>query len=152
MFNHNFDIKTYGYSKKKKTKEALKEFNSLFLKVCKKDQIGLGKDSNNNIGAEKRFVTLKKVQGGLIEKLKGEVIILNNYLYGNNGYFTRELIDSHPYLLEIFEFKNKLSILIDLNKKFQFEEDDIFTPKTKAKIIFAEHNDKFQSLKQVEFI
>jgi hypothetical protein len=152
MFNHSFDIKTYGYSKKRKTKEALKEFNSLFFKICEKDQIGLGKNSSDKIGAEKRFVTLKKVQGGLIEKLKGEEIILTNYLYGNNDYFTRELIDTHPYLLEIFEFENKLSIMIDLNKKFKFEEDDVFTPKTKAKIIFEEYNDKFQSLKQVEFI
>lgn len=152
MFNHSFDIKTYGYSKKKKTKEALKEFNSLFFKICEKDQIGLGQNSGDKIGAEKRFVTLKKVQGGLIENLKGEETILNNYLYGNNDYFTRELIDTHPYLLEIFEFENKLSILIELNKKFKFEEDDVFTPKPKSELIFKEHSNEFDSLKQVEFI
>lgn len=152
MYNRNFDIKTYGYTKKKKRKEAFIKFDKLFFKICKEEQIGLGKNLNNETGAEKRFVTLKKVQGGLIQKLKGEEIILTNYLYGNNDYFTRELIDTHPYLLEIFEFENKLSIMIDLNKKFKFEEDDVFTPKPKSELIFKEHSNEFESLKQIEFI
>ncbi|SDS09356.1 hypothetical protein SAMN05216503_1958 [Polaribacter sp. KT25b] len=152
MYTRSFDIKTYGYTKKKKRKEAFRKFDKLFFEICKEEQIGLGKNLNNETGAEKRFVTLKKVQCSLIEKLKGEEIILTNYLYGNNDYFTRELIDTHPYLLEIFEFENKLSILIDLNKKFKFEEDDVFTPKPKSELIFKEHSNEFHSLKQVEFI
>ena len=152
IFNQKFEIKTFGYTKKKKRKEALKEFNTLFFEVCKKDQIGLGKNSNHEISAEKRLHTLNKRQKYLIDLLKEEDEITSNYLCGNGNYFSRELFDTNPYLLEVFEFENKLCILIDINKKFKFEEDDVFSPGTKAQIIFEKHTDKFHSQKQVEFI
>jgi hypothetical protein len=139
MFNQNFGANTYGLSQKKKRKEALKNFDKLFFEII---------ESNT----EKRLVSLKLKRDLIINKLKRKNPLINNYLFGNNTFFTRELIDKDSLLLEIFEFENKLAILIDLNKKFKFEEDDVFTPKTKAQTIFEEYKDEFHSLKQIEFI
>ena len=84
--------------------------------------------------------------------LKKENDLIEHYIIGNTSYYTRELLDTHPLLLDIFFFENILAILIDLNKKFKFEIDDVFTPKTKAQLIYEAFPDEFDSLKQLEFI
>ncbi|MEE9407703.1 MAG: hypothetical protein V3V28_06490 [Polaribacter sp.] len=98
------------------------------------------------------FKALKKIQFGLIEKIKQEETILHCYLYGHTDYFNRELLDTHPLLLEIYEFENKLNIIIELNKKFQFEKDDFFTPKSIAQKIHEDYPKDFDSLLQLQFI
>jgi hypothetical protein len=152
MFNRDFEIKTYGYSNKKKKKIALKEFNRLFYELCEKNEIGFDINSNNDIGAAKRLPTLMQTQKHLIGVLKDENDLSANYIFGDINYFTRELFDKTPYLQLVFEFENKLSILVDLNKKFQFEEDDVFIKKPKSELIFEDYQNEFDSLKQIQFI
>jgi hypothetical protein len=139
MVNKEFGANTYGLSQKKKRKEALKKFEKLFFELIETN-------------TEKRLASLKLKRDFIINKLKRKNPLIDNYLFGNNTFFTRELIDEDSLLLEIFEFENKLSILIDLNKKFQFEEDHVFTPKTKAQMIFDQNPEEFHSLEQLVFI
>ncbi|WP_397446908.1 hypothetical protein [Polaribacter sp. R77954] len=152
LFNRDFDILTYGYSTKKKRKEALKKFDQIFYELIEKKKIGLGQNSDGYIGSESRFEALKKEQLSFKNKFKLDLGIVLNYLLGNKDFFNRELLDNHPLLLEIFEFENSLKILIELNRRFKFENDDIFTPKPKSKLIFEEYSNQFHSLKQIEFI
>lgn len=148
LFNQNFENKTFGFSHKKQKKDALKIFNNFFVESFDSENI----DSYSAIG--NKFHALKKRQDNLVQKLRNETgnWIIVNYLLGNKDYFNRELFDTHPLLIEIFEFENKLSVLLDLNKKFKFEEYTIFTPKSKAELIYEEYSYDFDSLKQVEFI
>jgi hypothetical protein len=152
VFYRDFDNDTYGFSKKKKRKEALRRFGELFYQVVSNDEVGLEINSKNEKGAEKRVKSLKRKQKELIFRLKKEKELVENYIFGNTEYYTRELLDTHPLLIDVFFFENTLAILIDLNKKFKFEIDDVFTPKTKAQLIYEEYPDEFQSLKQLEFI
>lgn len=152
LYNREFTIKTYGYSEKKKRKEALKNFNTFFFDLCEIDDIGISYDSENNLLAEKRFDTLHKKQQLLISILKPQNPYTTEYLFGNGAYFARDLFDNCEYLLEVYNFEKKLSILLDINKKYNFEVNNIFTPKPIAEIIFDEYKNDFQSLKQLQFI
>ncbi|QNM86763.1 hypothetical protein H9W90_06505 [Polaribacter pectinis] len=152
LFQRDFEIENYGLSEKKKKKKAKKIFDKLFFQLTDKKDIALNENKIDTNVIEKRFNSLKREQNKLIESLKFEEEILNNYLLGKKDFFTRELLDQNQLLLKIFEFEKKLSILIGLNKKFQFEYDDIFTPKPKAKLIYEEYSHEFHSLKQIEFI
>tara|TARA_R110002126_G_scaffold291495_1_gene453172 strand:- start:1901 stop:2866 length:966 start_codon:yes stop_codon:yes gene_type:complete len=152
MFNKEFDINNYGLSNNKKRKNGLKIFNKLFFELINKESIQIDRNFSNNLGAEKRFKTLKKEQIGLIEKFRNEHAMIDCYLFGYSDYFNRNLLDTKPILLEIYEFENKLKKLLELNKKFSFEEEHTFTPKTVAQKIYEEFAEKFDSLKQIEFI
>ncbi len=152
LFNRDFDILTYGYSPKKKRKEALKKFDKIFYELIEKNKIGVDPNSDGYIGSESRFPVLKKEQLSFKNRLKFDLDIVLNYLLGNRDYFNRELLDNHPLLIEIFEFENSLKILIELNRRFKFEHDDIFTPKPKSSLIFEKYSSKFHSLQQVQFI
>ena len=153
IFNRDFDDETFGLSKLEKKKVALDYFNKYFNLAKGITEVGLRYNSEMETVAEKRFQTLKRINNSFycdIQNFDNNLVLA--YLIGLKDYFDRELFETDPFILEMFQFENNLSILIRINNEFKFEEEDVFTAKNKAKIIFEEYNDKFQSLKQVEFI
>lgn len=147
LFEDEFENSIYGYSEKKKRKRALKEFNQLFDEI-----FHIIFDNSQIILGSKKFPKIQLVKQNLLNKLKEETEIIVNFLCGNDLFFTRNLLDTNQFLLKMFDFENNLAKIIALNKRFQFEDDDIFTPKSIAKLIYEEYSYEFHSLKQVEFI
>lgn len=139
VFNDKITANNYGLSKKKKRNYALKQFDNLFFEIISDK-------------SPCRLQSLHEKRKLIVQKLSKKSLLIDNYLYGNIDFFTRELIDTDPLLLEIFEFENKLFKIIDINNKFKFEEDNIFTPKSISQKIFEKYEDEFDSLKQIEFI
>jgi hypothetical protein len=152
LFNRDFDNETFGFLKFEKRKVALSYFNKIFSRNVKPSQIGVKYNSVKEIVTENRFTSLKKRRDSFKYKLRDNKQIVLPFLAGKKDFFNREVFENNELIKEIFIFENDLLILIDLNKKFQFEEDDIFIPKPKAKLIYEEYSDEFQSLEQVEFI
>jgi hypothetical protein len=152
LLNRDLESKTYGFSKKKIKKHALKSFNKIYFEIVDENEVSLGKNVNGEIGAARRFTQLQGRQLFLIDSLGKDENIVTNYLFGNQDYFNRELFETNIKVLEIFEFENKLAQLLFLNRKFQFEEENIFTPKTISQNIYENYPEDFHSLKQLEFI
>ena len=152
LFNRDFDNKTFGLTESEKRTKGLAYFNSYFDIVKGDNQIGMMYNSEGDIVAEKRFKTLLRIRESFKHELQKPNDLVLAILFGHLDYFNRELFESNIFLVNLFKFENILSILINLNAKFKFEEESIFTPKTIAQNIYEEYSEKFHSLKQVEFI
>lgn len=151
IFNQNFDDETFGLSFEQKKVIALIYFNQFFKSVQSGTSIGLDSD-NEIIGAEKRFKTLLMIRRNYINELQDERTLVLNYLFGNIEYFEDELHKSNKLIADIFRFENHLSILLSLNNRFEFEEENYFTPKSIAQQIYEKYEMYFDSLKQLNFI
>ncbi|PQJ73588.1 hypothetical protein [Polaribacter butkevichii] len=152
MFNLKLHEDTFGLKDSKCKKIALSYFEVYYNQIPINPGFKLKLDEVRNIIPATKFESLKRYKDCLFLSLENKSELIIPYLAGDDNYYNRDLFENNSMIKEIFEFENNLKILIELNKKFKFEEDDIFIPKTKAKIIFKEYNDQFQSLKQLQFI
>lgn len=152
IFNINFDDETFGLSEKKKRKKGLLYFDIFFKLTIRDRPIGARYDSEQEIRAEKRFKTLFDAKNDLVYQLKESKNILIHYLLGKQEKFDKKLFNSNTLIQSIIKFENNLSILKSLNKRFDIEKEDFFTPISKAKTIYKKYSNDFDSLKQLEFL
>ncbi|QXP70730.1 hypothetical protein H0I29_01130 [Polaribacter sp. R2A056_3_33] len=143
LFNINFDDETFGFLEARKKEAALIQFKNLYSKW-----------TNNlpTMVSENEFNKLKRARALFQNQLKYQYELVVAFLIGEINYFNRDLLQTNELLIEMFDFENDLLILIDLNQRFSFTEDNVFTKKTIAQIIYKEYPEEFHSLKQIEFI
>lgn len=124
LFQRDFDDETFGLPELEKKKVALDYFNKYFNLVKGDFPIGMEYNSKREIVAEKRFKTLYALRESFRYQLQEPNNLVLSYLLGSLDYFSRETFESLPFLIKMFNFENILSILIDLNKKFNFEQEN----------------------------
>lgn len=152
LFNRDFDIETFGLSEQEKRKRALHHFNTYFELAIGDRQIGMERSSDGETTAEKRFKTLKATQSDFIYELQNINDIVLFYLFGSIDRFDVNFYESNALIQSIFRFENYLSILISLNNKFKFEDENYYSSKSTAQWIYKKHKVHFDSIKQLEFI
>ncbi len=151
-FNLKFYQDTFGLNFLESKKIALEYFNIYYNNIQINPSFNLKFDENRNIIPATNFESLKRHKEYLFLNLEKKSELMIPYLAGDNEYFNRTLFENNSMIREIFEFENNLKIILELNRKYQLEDDDIFTPKPKSSLIFEEYSSKFHSLKQVQFI
>ena len=151
-FNLKFYQDTFGLNFSESKKIALEYFNIYYNNISINPSFNLKIDDNRNIIPATNFESLKRHKEYLFLNLEKKSELIIPYLAGDNEYFNRSLFENNSMIREIFEFENNLKIILELNRKYQLEDDDIFTPKPKSKLIFEEYSNQFHSLKQIEFI
>ena len=151
-FNLKFYQDTFGLNFSESKKIAQECFKIYYNNIQINPSFNLKIDKNRNIIPATNFESLKRHKEYLLLNLERKSELIIPYLAGDNEYFKRTLFENNSMIKEIFEFENNLKILIELNRRFKFEHDDIFTPKPKSKLIFEEYSNQFHSLKQIEFI
>lgn len=152
FFNIDFKNETFGLSDKKEKKKGLAYFDNYFKLAIGDRQVGLEYDSDGEIVPEKRFKTLYDTRQDFIFNLQDISTLVIDYLLGLEEKFDRKLFETNVQIQNIFRFENNLSILHSLNKRYNIEKENYFTPKSKAEKIYDEYKDNFTSLKQAEFI
>jgi hypothetical protein len=76
-----------------------------------------------------------------------------NYLSGNEEYFNGYLINSNAFLKEMILFESRLKVLVLLNRKYGFQENDFFTLSAHLDHYYKNLKDKlFLSPIAVEFV
>jgi hypothetical protein len=152
MVNLELSDETFGMVFNKKRKIALKYFKINYKRISIPPSFKMKFDENRNIIPSSNFESLQRKRKSLIAALCNEINLVIPYLASDIDFFDRNLFENNKIIKEIFDFENKLKILIQLNKEYRFEKDDIFTPKTKSQIIFEKYTNDFHSLEQIDFI
>jgi hypothetical protein len=152
LFNRDFDVETFGLTPQEKRKRGLYYFKKYFELAIGDRQIGMKRNSDGEVVAEKRFKTLQASRMDHINQLRNINNIVLYYLFGSLNRFDVKFYESNQLIQSIFRFENYLSILISLNNKFKFEEEKYFTPKSIAQEIYENYEEHFDSVKQLDFI
>lgn len=140
-FQNNFEFETYGMSDYDKKTKGLNYFNKYFFKCCE--------DPNSK---ESRFKALSSKRDHLINLTRYNNELIGQFLIGNSEYLETANFVKTKFLDGIIEFENNLQILLYLNNRFKFEEDQYFSEKSVRTKIFEEYKNKFESIKVVDFI
>jgi hypothetical protein len=143
---------TFGLNFTESKKIALSYFVVYYNEIPFNPSFKLKFDEIRNIIPATKFESLKRYKDYLFLNLKNKSELIIPYLAGEDNYYNRDLFENNSMIKEIFEFENNLKILIELNNKYQFEKDDIFTPKPKAELIYEDYSDDFNSIEQIQFI
>jgi hypothetical protein len=143
---------TFGMNDEDKKKIALKYFNNFYKLIFPKDPSDFVYDSERQVIPASKFESLRRKRERLIRSLENDQKLIFSYLAGDIDFYNRTLFENNLIIKEIFVFENNLKIVKKLNRKFKFEEDTIFIPKSKAKLIYEKYQDEFHSFKQVEFM
>ena len=144
--------KTFGMTHDESKKIALNYFGDNYNKISIHPSFKYKFDENRNTIPATKFESLKRKRESLINTLGNDINLIIPYLGSDIDFFDRILFENNKTIKEIFQFENSLKILIEINNKYNFEVDNIFTPPAKSKIIFEEYSSLFHSLKQLEFI
>lgn len=152
LFDFEFDQNTFGLDFNDSRKIALDYFNTHYNQLAIIDSFKYSFDENRNIVPATRFEALERHKKSLLSNLERKLELIIPYLAGDDSYYNRELFETNATIKEIFDFENILQILVNLNKKYQFEKDDDKSSKSIAMKIFENYGDEFDSLKQIEFI
>lgn len=151
-FNLKIYQDTFGLNYTESKKIALEYFDIYYNEIPINPSFKLKFDKYRNIIPATKFESLSRYKDCLYLNLEDKTDLIIPYLAGDNDYYNRDKFENNSMIKEIFEFENSLKILLELNNKYQFEEDNIFTPPPISKIIYEEYSNQFHSLKQVEFI
>lgn len=152
LFNLDFNEDVFGLSLDESKKIASKYFKLYYNKIPIHPSLTLKVDKDRNVIPTPYFESLKKYKETLLNKIEDKSELVIPYLAGNDNYYNRPLFENNEIIKEIFEFENNLKILLELNKKYQFEKVDIFNPTSKSERIYTENINYFDSIKQVQFI
>tara|TARA_R110001592_G_C13095826_1_gene743784 strand:- start:542 stop:1504 length:963 start_codon:yes stop_codon:yes gene_type:complete len=152
IFNLKLHQEIFGLSYTKSKKIALSYFEVYYNQIPVNPSFKLKFDEIRNIIPATKFESLKRYKDCLFLNLENKSELIIPYLAGEDNYYNRDLFENNSMIKEIFEFENNLKILIELNNKYQFEKDDIFTPKPKAELIYEDYSDDFHSIEQIQFI
>ncbi len=155
IFFSKFNDEIYGLPFTKQKKIALKYFIDIF-NTNYKDVITLFelKTSENGIIQTHSSGKLKLIKGqhdaykrNLIDEIKA-----NQYLEGNKDFFSKENIyPKYPILNEIISFEICVQILVELNDRFNFEEDLYFSEIRFDKENFEKYSNIFKTLESYKF-
>jgi hypothetical protein len=148
----NLSNDTFGLNLEETRKVAIDYFKRIFKSIFPTNPMDFTFDADRNVIPATKFESLHRKRKHFINNLEKEIDLLLPYLVGDLDFYNRGLFEKNSYLKEVFQFENALKTLIDLNNKFQIEQEDIFTPKSIAQIIFDNYPEDFYSLQQLEFI
>ncbi|RCS28087.1 hypothetical protein DUT90_01915 [Polaribacter sp. WD7] len=152
LFNLSFYEETFGKTYEKSKEIALNYFNTYYNQIPIHPSFKLKFDSNRNMIPTPKFESLYNYKKNLLLNIENKSELIIPYLAGNIDFYNSHLFHNNFIIKEVFEFENNLKILIELNRRFKFEEDNIFTQKSISQKIFEKYEDEFDSLKQIEFI
>ena len=149
-FSVKFQHDTFGLNYIESKKIAISYFDFYYNQISINPSFELKFDENRKIIPATKLEALKRNKDCLHLNLGNKTELIFPYLAGDNSFFNRELFENNLTIIEIFEFENNLKILLELNNKYQLEEDHVFGNKSKAKQIFENFENEFDSLKQLE--
>ncbi|APZ47795.1 hypothetical protein BW723_16490 [Polaribacter reichenbachii] len=151
-FSLELNQDTFGLEYTDSKKIAVKYFNTYYNQIPINPIYKLKFDTNRNVLPATKFETLDSHKQYLLLNLENKSELIIPYLAGDDLFYNRKLFETNSMINEIFQFENNLKILIELNKKYQLEQDNLFTHKTVAQNIYKEFAENFDSLNQIEFI
>lgn len=155
VFFNMFNDEIYGLLFNKQKKIALNHFLNIFnekhinvvnfLELTTSDK---GVNHTHTGGKLKLlYGQYNAYKRNLIEEIK-----VNQYLEGNADFFSKvNLFTKYPNIIKTISFEICLQILVELNDRFQFEEDVYFTQIRFDKENFKKYNNIFKTLESYQF-
>jgi hypothetical protein len=119
IFNTQLTDLTFGLDTTEIKRFALKEFNTIYKNL-----------NPGTLAINGRFEVLSQRRQYLIRKISEEREIVMAHLTGKEDFFNVTLYESNQYLQSVIEFEGTLEILLDLNKRYEFETDKFFSGST----------------------
>ncbi|TMM52174.1 hypothetical protein FEE95_21025 [Maribacter algarum] len=128
-FSITFNEEKYGLKKSKQKQIALKYFKFYFDQIATKGLrvISEQKLENGEIVLENmnKLPFLETKRNALKSDLS-KTIALQQFLFGNKGYFVAELIEEIDILKEVIKLEGAYKILSSLNGKYNFEQNETY--------------------------
>jgi len=151
---NQFEDDLYGLSIGDQKKEGLVRFNEIYKTVdfsqinfIKRDEkIGLVE----NIKKIGRLEKLNYIRRAKMSNLC-ELPMAVEYLFGNRAYFASTTFKYLDAFKEVIDFESNLKILVNLNERFQFEDDFIFGERAVLKEKFEANRHIFNSFDVFEY-
>ncbi|MDT0552090.1 hypothetical protein [Urechidicola vernalis] len=147
-FFKKFDEATYGLKTLEQRKHGLKLFNELYSTVNPSgiDFVRTGKKIGlvQTTKFMNRFEKLTHIRSGIKIDLCPLPIAME-YFYGNDDFFRSETFRNLGFFKKAIDFESKLKVLVNLNNRFQFEEDLHFSELNEFKKVFLKYAHIFNS-------
>lgn len=133
---------------------ALEYFKDYFNDIKNDGILQMQSDNLSGPGqVENYFYFINRTRENLKENLVHEKELILNYLVGNKDYFDGFLINSNSFLKDMILFESRLKVLVILNTKYNFIENDYFTLTAHLDHYYINLKDKlFLSSIAVEFV
>jgi hypothetical protein len=153
-FFKKFNDTIYGLINKKQKQIALNSFNVIYKEVYE-DVISSfdNKTSQNGIEHTLNYGKLRNLyhqyeayKYNVLQKISG-----NNYLIGEETFFTHDNLFNNYDIRRELEFEIQLQIMVELNDRFDFEEDIYFTKKRLLKNLFEQNGHIFHDFETYKF-
>ena len=130
-FQIEFNEKKYGLKTSKQKNIALRYYKRYYNQVATKviNVITQRNLENGGVAVERipKLEFLRGQQNAMLSNL-GKTDLLQQFLFGNEGYFVAGRINEFKILDDIIDFEVALSVMLSLNGQFQFEKDGFFAP------------------------
>ena len=147
-FFKDFNNSVFGLDKEEQKSLALKRFNEIYKKVDvpqieiieRKKELGLIEDVKNN----SHFQKLHQIRSAKRINLCPLPIAME-YYYGNEVFFTSETFKSLDFFKEAISFETDLKILVNLNNRYQFEDDFYFSEYGALRNLYKKYDHIFLS-------
>ena len=129
-FFRDFNNSVFGLDKEEQKRVALKRFNIIYKKVDvsqfeiieRKKELGIIEDIKNS----SHFQKLHQIRSAKRIELCPLPIAME-YFYGNELFFDSETFKNLDLFKEVISFETDLKILVNLNNRYQFEDDYYFS-------------------------
>lgn len=155
IFFKDFNEEIYGHDLSYQREIALKEFKKIHNNISV-DTITLFEEKVSKSGIAHTQTSSKfKMLFGQQNANKINLVdttVVNNYLIGNTKFFVKDfLLNKVKVINEVIYFETWLQIIVELNDKFNFEEDLYFTQIRFDKENFKKYNHIFKTLESYQF-
>ena len=145
-FFRDFNNSVFGLSTEEQKRLALKKFNEIYKKVdvpqieiiARKKGTGIIEDIKNN----SRFEKLHHIRSAKKNELC-PLSIAMEYFFGNEAFFDSEVFKDLDFFKEVISFETDLKILINLNDRYQFEDDFYFNEDSELKYLYKKYDHIF---------
>lgn len=154
QFFNIFNDQIYGLDYSEQKKIGLHHFKNIY-KENYLDVITPFEDTvsetgiihSNNFGRlQMLYYQLNAFKNNLADKIK-----LNNYLIGDKEFFKKENLSEKYGINDELQFEICVQILVELNDRYQFEDDYYFTNRKNDRAKFKEYDHIFKSLESYQF-
>ena len=157
-FYENFNEEIYGEDFNKQKSIALKYYKELHKSLFEDNITYMPNEDYESYDLENNFFKIEnKLKIVLCNKLKYQhkLATINpfyEYLTGDNSIFTKAFyIKNDKIIEEVLKYEAQKTIMVELNKKYEFEEDFYFTNRMEEKRKYEEYDEIFNSFKTYKF-
>ena len=145
-FFRDFNNSVFGLSIAEQKRLALNNFNEIYKKVdvtqieiiTSKKKLGIIEDIKNC----SRFEKLHHIRSAKKAELCPLPIAME-FFYGNEDFFNSEIFKDLDFFKEVISFETDLKILVNLNNRYQFEDDFYFNEDSELKCLYKKYGHIF---------